>query len=1055
MERSESPPVAGERGERRIYQFGDFRVDPVRRRLLRGGEPIQVTSKTFSLLVVLLERRGEVLEKDQLIKEVWPDTYVTEANLTQNISSLRKALGERAGDRRYIVTVPGQGYSFIAEVSEVQSEASGVFPILRPEDLARMAAARAEEKATAAAAAEAVTEAAPRIPPSPLTTTGVPVAPARQAQSPPVSRPRSSVLSLCLLLAVAAFALLLERPAGTLPENLAEPGGAGASGHRLAVAILGFKDLSGSDDTAWLTVALSEMLSTELSAGGQARLISGEHVNRARQALSIPYADSFRGADLQRLQKILGADLVIVGSYLVLPGEKGRQIRLDLRVMELPSGTVVASLTEVGTEADLFETVAQAGARLRQSLGLGELSGSQARTAQSLHPADPEAARLAAEGLGFLRSFDPASARERLEQAVEIEPESAVIHSLLARAWADIGDDPRAREQARRAVHLARLLPRQERLAIEARSYDASRQWRQASEVYRSLWTFFPDETEYGLRLATALINDGHSRDALPILDKLKRSPAGRDDARIELEEARAAMRLADPALQARAARTAAEKARRSGEKVALAQALIYEGDSLLSTGLPAEATAQFRQAEALAREVGHVWTVGMALANLARGFQAQGQLEEAEATNRQSLALARQIGSAVGTAVQLYSLGVIHQGRGEYEEALRLLQESRTVYVDIGDRLWEGRVLVAMAQILLRQGDLQAAQETSEEAVAAAREVGNYADEARALDGLASILSWKGEIVSARQHLDASLRLLLGHKQPVLATTVLASSADVLARLGQLETAGRRLEQAVAAERRGGDKMASGLMLASRARLSLRTGDVARAEELGKALLRLAQETGARSYEGWALQELGRAQRMTGKLVEARRSLEASIAATTETGDAARTEVTRLELARLELSEKRPREAASLARRAAEWAGAGGFSWLEAQALAVYAEALVRDGRLAEARQPGERIRLLGRGTQDRELALLVAGSVARVDAAAGDFAGAMRDLREAVGEAERIGLVPVALELRLVMGEIEASHGRGNQTLREVRTDAQARGFGDLARRAAAAGG
>src|SRR5688572_11409122 len=131
MERAESLPAPS---ERRLYQFGDFRVDPVRRLLLRDGEPVAVTSKAFSLLVVLIERRGELLEKDELLRRVWPDTYVTEANLTQNISSLRKALGERAGDRRYIVTVPGSGYSFVAEVLEIPSEASGSFPIVRLEE---------------------------------------------------------------------------------------------------------------------------------------------------------------------------------------------------------------------------------------------------------------------------------------------------------------------------------------------------------------------------------------------------------------------------------------------------------------------------------------------------------------------------------------------------------------------------------------------------------------------------------------------------------------------------------------------------------------------------------------------------------------------------------------------------------------------------------------------------------------------------------------------------------------------------------------------------------
>src|SRR4028118_2370230 len=94
--------------EKRHYQFDQFRVDPIRRLLLRDGEVVPVTPKMFSILLVLLERRGEVVEKKELLEQVWPDTVVTEANLTQNVSTLRKALGERASDRRYVGTRTGR-----------------------------------------------------------------------------------------------------------------------------------------------------------------------------------------------------------------------------------------------------------------------------------------------------------------------------------------------------------------------------------------------------------------------------------------------------------------------------------------------------------------------------------------------------------------------------------------------------------------------------------------------------------------------------------------------------------------------------------------------------------------------------------------------------------------------------------------------------------------------------------------------------------------------------------------------------------------------------------
>lgn len=98
------------------YEFDDFRLDSHKRLLLRAGEPGRL--KAFALLLVLIERRERVLEKDELRQTVWPATTVEENNLTVHISALRKALGERAGVPNYIVTIPGQGYRFTAEVTK-------------------------------------------------------------------------------------------------------------------------------------------------------------------------------------------------------------------------------------------------------------------------------------------------------------------------------------------------------------------------------------------------------------------------------------------------------------------------------------------------------------------------------------------------------------------------------------------------------------------------------------------------------------------------------------------------------------------------------------------------------------------------------------------------------------------------------------------------------------------------------------------------------------------------------------------------------------------------
>jgi TolB-like protein/DNA-binding winged helix-turn-helix (wHTH) protein/Tfp pilus assembly protein PilF len=99
-----------------LYEFGPFRVDGVRRLLFRDDQQVPLTSKAFDTLLVLIRNRDRVLEKDALLKAIWPDSFVEEANLAQHVSALRKALGEQPGEHRYIATIPGRGYRFVADV---------------------------------------------------------------------------------------------------------------------------------------------------------------------------------------------------------------------------------------------------------------------------------------------------------------------------------------------------------------------------------------------------------------------------------------------------------------------------------------------------------------------------------------------------------------------------------------------------------------------------------------------------------------------------------------------------------------------------------------------------------------------------------------------------------------------------------------------------------------------------------------------------------------------------------------------------------------------------
>src|SRR3954462_11906988 len=111
-----APPAA-------VYEFGEFHLDLEKRLLCRDGDPVPLTSRVFETLVFLVTNHGRLLEKEHLMDAVWPDCIVEENNLTQNISTLRRVFGEKPGTHRFIVTVPGRGYRFVADVHAAREPA--------------------------------------------------------------------------------------------------------------------------------------------------------------------------------------------------------------------------------------------------------------------------------------------------------------------------------------------------------------------------------------------------------------------------------------------------------------------------------------------------------------------------------------------------------------------------------------------------------------------------------------------------------------------------------------------------------------------------------------------------------------------------------------------------------------------------------------------------------------------------------------------------------------------------------------------------------------------
>src|SRR6478672_2706891 len=115
-------------GARRFYEFGPFRLDPNRHRLFRGDEVVSLSPKAIQTLILLVENRGKLLERETLMDALWPHVIVEDANLTVAVSQLRKALNQNGDHAEFIETVPRIGYRFVADICEVIKEPAPLIP---------------------------------------------------------------------------------------------------------------------------------------------------------------------------------------------------------------------------------------------------------------------------------------------------------------------------------------------------------------------------------------------------------------------------------------------------------------------------------------------------------------------------------------------------------------------------------------------------------------------------------------------------------------------------------------------------------------------------------------------------------------------------------------------------------------------------------------------------------------------------------------------------------------------------------------------------------------
>jgi serine/threonine protein kinase/Tfp pilus assembly protein PilF len=567
---------------------------------------------------------------------------------------------------------------------------------------------------------------------------------------------------------------------------------------RRSIAVLGFKNLSGRPDQSWLSTALSEMLTTELSQGNQLRTIPGESVAQMKLNLALPDADSFGQATLHRIRQNIGSDDVVLGSYLPL-GDG--QLRLDLRLQDAVAGETLVAISEKGNESDIDQLVSKAGTELRTRLGIAPLSGEQSSVVKASLPSSPDAYRLYAEGLQKLRFFDALSAIDSLQKAAVLDPKYAPTYSALSEAWSMLGFESRAKVEAQRALSLSGDLQREERLLIEARMHELSAETAVAAESYRTLWNFFPDNVDYGLSLIRTQIAEGKATEAKATLEELRKVAVSEvDGARLDLAQAGIAYALSDFKQQQVLAEKAADSAKATGAKLLMAQALLKEavawerlgqtqktidlvqqssdlfiasgdrrgaafgsltvGDVLYDRGDFIGAMKQYEQALAVFKEVGAQGNIRNAHERLGNTFYREGNLQEAEKQYGQALHFDLEVNDPEGLAGDYGNLANVLDDKGDLAGALKMHQKSLAAFNAVGNRRGAGSTLTNIGKVLLDMGKFNEAKPYLQQGLALYRQTGYRDGELYSFFDLGDAAVGEGDLTGARRYYEEALAL-------------------------------------------------------------------------------------------------------------------------------------------------------------------------------------------------------------------------------------------------------------------------------------------------------
>jgi DNA-binding winged helix-turn-helix (wHTH) protein/tetratricopeptide (TPR) repeat protein len=424
-------------GTKHLYEFGPYRLDPGRRLLLRDGDPVAITSKAFEILLILVEHSEQVVLKDELMKELWPNTFVEEANLTQHISMVRKALGETPQDHRYIVTSPGKGYCFTAGVRVISQ--NGADPVLGNGSISRAVIEQTEE-----IPAQATPEC--RVPDN-----GRLVRPGKRS---PRFRWIAAGIAMIVAIGLLAGGLWLFYPRTQLLSK------------KDLIVVADFANTTGDvmfDET------LRQGLAVELEQSPFFNLVTEERVRQVLRMMGQPADAKLTPETAREICERTASAAVLNGTIAPL----GSDYVLGLRAVDCRDGRVLdEEQAQAAKKEDVLNALSQIASRFRTRVG-ESMATIEKYDTPLVDATTPSLEALKAYSLGRKKMATEGNiaARPFYSRAVELDPNFALAYAALSVTYANQREPALAAQNISKAYALRAKVSERERLYIESYYY--------------------------------------------------------------------------------------------------------------------------------------------------------------------------------------------------------------------------------------------------------------------------------------------------------------------------------------------------------------------------------------------------------------------------------------------------------------------------------------------------------------------------------------------------------------------------------------------------------